>query len=66
MSKFLLVGLSLPQIIDCVTANAAQALRLPNKGRLAVGCDADFTILMWLNRRRFLQTQNNKAGAGKP
>jgi len=38
------VGMTLPQIIDCVTVNAAQGLRLAQKGRLAVGFDADFTI----------------------
>ncbi|CAI1172298.1 dihydroorotase [Serratia quinivorans] len=44
MSKFFSVGLSLPQVIACVTENAASALRLVNKGRLEVGCDADFTL----------------------
>lgn len=44
MSKFFSVGLTLPQIIDCVTTHAAEALRLPNKGRLEVGCDADLTL----------------------
>ena len=46
MSKFFIAGLSLAQIIDCVTVNAAQALRLENKGRLEVGCDADFTLFV--------------------
>ncbi len=44
MSKFFSVGLSLPQVIDCVTRHAADALRLPSKGRLDVGCDADLTL----------------------
>ncbi|MHA7848723.1 amidohydrolase/deacetylase family metallohydrolase [Serratia sp. D1N4] len=44
MSKFFTVGLSLPQVIDCVTANAAAALRLTTKGRLQPGLDADLTI----------------------
>ncbi len=44
MSKFFSVGLTLPQVIDCVTRHAAKALRLPNKGRLEVGCDADLTL----------------------
>lgn len=44
MSKFFSVGLSLPQVIDCVTRHAADALRLPAKGRLEVGCDADLTL----------------------
>ncbi|EIC86688.1 amidohydrolase/deacetylase family metallohydrolase [Serratia sp. M24T3] len=44
MSKFFSVGLTLAQVIDCVTSHAAQALRLPNKGRLEVGGDADLTL----------------------
>ncbi|HDG1708728.1 TPA: amidohydrolase/deacetylase family metallohydrolase [Kluyvera ascorbata] len=44
MSKFLAIGMSLPQVIDCVTANAAEGLRLTHKGRLAVGYDADLTL----------------------
>ncbi|EKP4475007.1 amidohydrolase/deacetylase family metallohydrolase [Cronobacter dublinensis] len=44
MSKFLAIGLSLPQVIDCVTLHAAQALRLKHKGRLTPGAHADLTI----------------------
>lgn len=44
MSKFLAIGLSLPQVIACVTDHAADGLRLAKKGRLAVGFDADLTI----------------------
>lgn len=44
MSKFLAIGMSLSQVIDCVTANAAEGLRLTHKGRLAVGYDADLTL----------------------
>lgn len=44
MSKFLAIGLSLPQVIECVTASAADGLRLRQKGRLAVGLDGDLTI----------------------
>ncbi|EJK9927128.1 amidohydrolase/deacetylase family metallohydrolase [Cronobacter sakazakii] len=44
MSKFLAIGLSLPQVIDCVTLHAAQVLRLAHKGRLTPGADADLTI----------------------
>lgn len=46
MSKFLAIGMSLPQVIDCVTANAADGLRLKNKGRLQVDQDADLTLFM--------------------
>ena len=44
MSKFLAIGMSLPQVIDCVTCHAAEGLRLTHKGRLAVGYDADITL----------------------
>nr|WP_318383218.1 amidohydrolase/deacetylase family metallohydrolase [uncultured Enterobacter sp.] len=44
MSKFLAIGMSLPQVIECVTASAADGLRLAHKGRLAPGLDADLTI----------------------
>lgn len=44
MSKFLAIGMSLPQVIECVTANAADSLRLKQKGRLQVGLDADLTL----------------------
>lgn len=44
MSKFLHVGMTLPQVIECVTSHAAEGLRLADKGRLEVGFDADLTI----------------------
>ena len=44
MSKFLAIGMSLPQVIDCVTANAADGLNLKTKGRLQPGLDADLTL----------------------
>jgi len=44
MSKFFSVGMTLPQIIDCVTWKAADGLRLTQKGRLEPGYDADFTL----------------------
>ena len=44
MSKFLAIGMSLPQVIDCVTANAADGLRLTRKGRIEPGLDADLTL----------------------
>lgn len=44
MSKFFSIGLTLAQVIDCVTHHAADALRLPTKGRLEVGADADLTL----------------------
>lgn len=44
MSKFLAIGMSLPQVIACVTANAADSLSLKTKGRLQPGLDADLTL----------------------
>lgn len=44
MSKFLAIGMSLPQVIACVTSQAADGLRLSRKGRLDVGYDADLTL----------------------
>lgn len=44
MSKFLAIGLPLTRVIDCVTTNAAKALRLASKGVLAPGLDADLTL----------------------
>ncbi|MBD1576499.1 amidohydrolase/deacetylase family metallohydrolase [Vibrio sp. S11_S32] len=44
MTKFLNIGLSVEQIIDCVTINAAQMVRFTFKGQLAEGFDADLTF----------------------
>lgn len=44
MSKFLNIGMTLTQVIDCVTSHAADGLRLVDKGRLVPGQDADLTI----------------------
>ena len=57
MSKFLSIGMSLPQVIDCVTAHAADGLRLANKGRLSVGLDGDLTIFA-LRRQPMLFTDS--------
>ncbi|WP_348235735.1 amidohydrolase family protein, partial [Salmonella enterica] len=44
MSKFLAMGMSLPQAIACLTANAADSLNLKSKGRLQPGLDGDLTL----------------------
>ncbi|MNH27508.1 dihydroorotase [compost metagenome] len=44
MSKFLVIGMTLEQVLACVTHQAADALRLTGKGRLEVGADADLTL----------------------
>lgn len=44
MSKFLMLGMPLQQVLDCVTSRPAEMLRLQGKGCLEVGADADLTI----------------------
>lgn len=44
MSKFFAIGMTLEQVLACVTHQAADALRLSGKGRLEVGADADITL----------------------
>ncbi|KRW55476.1 dihydroorotase [Aeromonas allosaccharophila] len=44
MSKFLAIGMTLEQVLACVTHQAADTLRLSGKGRLEVGADADLTL----------------------
>ena len=44
MSKFLAIGMTLEQVLACVTHQAADALRLSGKGRLEVDADADLTL----------------------
>ncbi|WP_439838980.1 amidohydrolase/deacetylase family metallohydrolase [Aeromonas caviae] len=44
MSKFFAIGMTLEQVLACVTHQAADALHLPGKGRLEVGADADITL----------------------
>ncbi|KAB1947036.1 beta-aspartyl-peptidase [Brevibacterium linens] len=38
-------GLSLSQVLSFVTANTADALKLPRKGRIRAGCDADLLFV---------------------
>ncbi|WP_251902999.1 amidohydrolase/deacetylase family metallohydrolase [Klebsiella pneumoniae] len=54
MSKFLAIGMTLPQVIDCVTVSAAEGLRLSRKGRLEVGFDADLTLFRLEHRPSLL------------
>ncbi|MGU3415660.1 amidohydrolase/deacetylase family metallohydrolase [Enterobacteriaceae bacterium C34A] len=61
MAKFLAIGMSLPQVIDCVTSNAAEAIRLKRKGRLAVGFDADLTIFTLKHQPLTLVDAENNA-----
>ncbi len=45
LSKFLALGMTLPEVINCSTAQAADAIRRPNLGRLIAGSEADISIL---------------------
>jgi dihydroorotase len=44
LSKFLNLGMNLPQVIACATVNAARAVHLDNAGTLAVGAPADVAL----------------------
>ncbi|MEN3930174.1 amidohydrolase/deacetylase family metallohydrolase [Microvirga sp. W0021] len=44
MSKFLYLGMTLPQVIERVTSRAADMFGFDGKGRLEVGADADLTL----------------------
>ena len=44
MTKFLCMGFSIQQIIDCVTKKATDLLHLKGKGYLDIGMNANFTI----------------------
>ena len=66
MSKFLAIGMTLPQVIDCVTANAADGLNLKSKGRLEPGLDADLTLFMLRRQPTVLvDTENDRLQAEK-
>jgi dihydroorotase len=45
MSKFLCIGMELPDVIAASTVNAAQALKRPELGSLKPGSVGDATIL---------------------
>ena len=45
LNELLARGLSLPQALPAFTSNPARLLRLANKGRIAVGVDADLVAL---------------------
>lgn len=44
LSKFLNLGMTLPQVIACATVNAARAVHLDDAGTLAVGTPADVAL----------------------
>ena len=51
--------MSLPQVIDCVTANAADGLRLTRKGRIQPGLDADLTLFILKRQPTVLSDAEN-------
>ncbi|KFC07196.1 metallo-dependent hydrolase [Trabulsiella guamensis ATCC 49490] len=61
MSKFLAIGLSLPQVIACVTDHAAEGLRLSHKGRLAEGFDADLTLFTLKHQATMMVDAENES-----
>jgi dihydroorotase len=65
MSKFFNVGMTLPQIIDCVTWKAADGLRLTQKGRLEPGFDADFTLFTLSDEPRALLDSEGETVQGQ-
>jgi dihydroorotase len=67
MSKFLALGLSLPEVIARATWNPARQIRRPELGTLEVGAPADIAVLA-LRRGAFGFTdgaQERLAGAQK-
>lgn len=66
MSKFFSVGMTLPQVIDCVTINAAAGLRLLRKGQLKVGYDADLTVFSIKEETRpFIDSEGEEVAGEK-
>ncbi|RZK08665.1 MAG: amidohydrolase/deacetylase family metallohydrolase [Pantoea sp.] len=66
MSKFFSVGMTLPQVIDCVTVNAAAGLRLKRKGQLKVGYDADLTVFSVKEETRpFIDSEGEQVAGEK-
>ncbi|OVZ83156.1 amidohydrolase/deacetylase family metallohydrolase [Yersinia kristensenii] len=65
MSKFFTIGLSLDQVIRCVTENAAHALRLTHKGVLDMGYDADFTIFELKQQPQVFSDSEGKSVTGE-
>ncbi|MER2043710.1 MAG: amidohydrolase/deacetylase family metallohydrolase [Pantoea agglomerans] len=66
MSKFFSVGMTLPQVIDCVTVNAAAGLRLQRKGQLKVGYDADLTVFSVKEETRpFIDSEREQVAGEK-
>lgn len=45
LRELLELGKPLDRVLPIFTTNVASALRLPRKGRIAVGCDADLVVL---------------------
>jgi beta-aspartyl-dipeptidase (metallo-type) len=45
LQELLRRGHPLQQILPSMTSNVARLLRLPGKGRIAAGCDADLLVL---------------------
>lgn len=57
-------GWPLDDVLPLVTANPARILKLPSKGQIAVGCDADILLLQVSGWR--MGSAANSAGCGLP
>jgi len=62
MSKFLMFGMPLDQVIACATVNAARAFKAFNdRGTLNIGAPADVAVLELRNGTfEFIDNYNNK------
>ncbi len=58
MTKMLHVGLSLRQVIDCVTANPAQFLGEPQRGEVRIGAEANLTLFSLADVRASVADSN--------
>ena len=66
MSKLLNIGLSLDQVVERTTVNAASAIQRPDLGHLSEGAVADVTVLeMQEGKFGFLDSGNNRLIGGR-
>lgn len=66
MSKFLGMGMSLPDVVDRVTARPAKVISRPELGNLSAGSDADVTIFaIRKGNFGFLDVRGNKLTGDK-
>lgn len=65
MSKFLALGVSLPEVIRAVTETPARCIGAETRiGRIAPGCDADLTLCRMLNREILFEDADGNTRKG--